>query len=225
MRGLSPSPKPFGSFSQFGAILELLNPAYDSGRPPRTIPHYVVTKPQTRRTTPLHVRARKALEAELRGEGEETSTLQLDSLRKHVNMYKEKPLSPGHYHPRPDYLLPKAANASIARASSLPMIGDVYCVKANQRENGCTGHRQGKLSPLQRSQGADWARESTRGPLFDTSLGATEGRFAAEPGSTMRRNRGVRFERMGMRGELWRPNEHLPDYVPKYEVVSRYPLR
>lgn len=225
MRGLSPSPKPFGSFSQFGAILELLNPAYDSSRPPRTIPHFVVTKPQTRRATPLHVRARRALEAELSGEEEEISNFQLNSIRKTVNVYKDKPLSPGHYHPRPDYLLPKAANASISRAASLPMIGEVYCVKGTLRENSCTVHRQGKLSPLHRSQGVDWGRESTRGPLFDTRLGATEGRFAAEPRSTMKRSRGVSFERMGIRGELWKPSEHLPDYMPKYEAVSKYPLR
>ena len=225
MRNLSPSPKPFGSFSQFGAILELLNPAYDSGRPARTIPHYVVTKPQTRRATPLHIRAKRALEAEMSGEGEEMSSLQLDSIYKARNVYKEKPLSPGHYHPRPDFLLPKAANASIARASSLPMIGDVYCVKGTLRGQNCTGHRAGNLSPLQRSKGVDWARESARGPLFNTRTGATEGRFAAEPGSTMDRGKGMRFERMGARGELWRLKEHLPEYTPKYDVVSRYPLR
>ena len=225
MRRLSPASKPFRSFSQFGSILEIINPTYDSHAPSQSIPRSVVTKPQTRRSTPLHIRAKRALEAE--DQSEISASMSLVLLRRQRNVYKDKPLSPGHYHPRPDFLLPKATNTTIGRAASLPMFGEIYCVKEVQnRKKYCSGkHRSGKVSPLPHIKGVDWGRQSIRGQLFDTKVGASEGRFAAEPGSTMEKDRGLKFERMEARRELWQTHEHLPQYSPRFDTVSLYPLR
>ena len=235
MRDQSPGSKPFRSFSQHGAILELLNPVYDMHRPTRVIPRAVITKPILLPHTPLHVRVRRAIAKEMNDQ-EAAALAEAESEKKEVvqplgrvihTPRQDLPPPPGTYSPRYDYLMPRSCSVVMIKSSKMDMVGDTYTTRPNLSPSFCRSpnHRAPKVLPPIRQPGLSWTLQAKRGPLFDTTMGATEGRFAAIPKSTLVKKNGGRFDAASERGELFERKQYMPDYSPSYAKVSSYPIK